>query len=42
MFNILIVEDDKELCELFSTILVKNGYKTTSAKDGVEALDVLD
>jgi len=42
MFHILIVEDDKELSELFSTILVKSGYKTSSAKDGVEALDVLD
>ncbi|OOM75603.1 heme response regulator HssR [Clostridium puniceum] len=42
MFHILIVEDDVELCELFSTVLVKNGYKTTSAKDGVEALNVLD
>ena len=42
MFHILIVEDDKELCELFSTILVKSGYKTTRAKDGIEALDVLD
>ena len=42
MFNILIVEDDKELRELFCTVLIKNGYKTTSAKDGAEALDVLD
>lgn len=42
MFNILIVEDDKELCELFSTVLVKNGYKTTCVKDGVEALNTLD
>lgn len=42
MFHILIVEDDKELSELFSTVLVKNGYKTTRAKDGVEALDALD
>jgi len=42
MFHILIVEDDKELRELFCTVLLKNGYKTTSAKDGVEALDVLD
>jgi len=42
MFNILIVEDDKELNELFCTVLIKNGYKTTSAKDGAEALDVLD
>lgn len=42
MFNILVVDDDKELCELFCTVLLKNGYKTTSAKDGVEALAVLD
>ena len=42
MFNILIVEDDKELSELFCTVLIKSGYKTTSAKDGAEALDVLD
>jgi len=42
MFNILIVEDDKELNELFCTVLIKNGYKTTSAKDGAEALDALD
>lgn len=42
MFHILIVEDNKELCELFSTVLIKHGYKTTSAKDGVEALNALD
>ncbi|MDR3596211.1 response regulator transcription factor [Clostridium sp.] len=42
MFHILIVEDDKELNELFCTVLTKNGYKTSSAKDGAEALDVLD
>lgn len=42
MFHILIVEDDKELRELFSTVLLKNGYKTTGAKDGIEALNVLD
>lgn len=42
MFHILIVEDDKELSELFSTVLIKNGYKTSNAKDGIEALDILD
>lgn len=42
MFHILIVEDDNELCELFSTVLLKNGYKTTCAKDGMDALNVLD
>lgn len=42
MFHILVVEDDKELRELFCTVLLKNGYKTICAKDGVEALNVLD
>lgn len=42
MFHILVVDDNKELRELFCTVLLKNGYKTTSAKDGVEALAVLD
>lgn len=42
MFHILIVEDDKELRELFSTVLLKSGYKATCARDGIEALDVLD
>lgn len=42
MFHILVVEDDKELYEVYSTVLLKNGYKTTGAKDGREALDVLD
>lgn len=42
MFNILVVEDDKELCQLFRTVLKKNGYRTTNARDGVEALDILD
>ncbi|WP_238916379.1 response regulator transcription factor [Clostridium sp. YIM B02555] len=42
MFHILIVEDDKELCELFSAVLLKNGYKTTCVNDGIEALNALD
>jgi DNA-binding response OmpR family regulator len=42
MFHILIVEDDKELCELFSSVLLKNGYKTTCVNDGIEALNALD
>ena len=28
MFKILIVEDDTELCRLFSHVLEKNGYHT--------------
>ena len=27
MFKILIVEDDTELCQLFSHVLEKNGYE---------------
>jgi two-component system OmpR family response regulator len=42
MFHILVADDDKELRELFCTVLIKNGYKTISAKDGVEALAILD
>lgn len=42
MFNILVVEDDKELRELFSTVLVENGYNAFAAEDGVSAFDVLE
>ncbi|MCD7949426.1 MAG: response regulator transcription factor [Erysipelotrichaceae bacterium] len=42
MFQILVVEDDKELRELYSMVLSDNGYKTYQAKDGLEALDIID
>ncbi len=42
MFKILIVEDDKELRELFSVFLSDNGYSVFSAKDGEEALSVME
>ena len=42
MFQILIVEDDKELSQLFQKVLVKNGYQVKSASDGAQALEVLD
>lgn len=42
MFNILVVEDDKELRELFCTVLTENDYNALSAADGEEALDILD
>lgn len=42
MFNILVVEDDKELRELFCTVLSDSGYNTMSAANGKEALDILD
>lgn len=42
MFNILIVEDDKNLRKLIVTCLKKNNYNTFEALNGEEALDVLD
>lgn len=42
MFNILIVEDDKNLRKLIVTCLKKNNYNTYEATNGEEALDVLD
>lgn len=42
MFNILVVEDDKNLRKLVTTYLQRNSYKTYEATNGEEALDVLD
>ncbi len=42
MFKILIAEDDRELRQLFSHILTKNGYVTKGVSNGKEALDELD
>lgn len=42
MFNILIVEDDSDMRELFSTVLSDNGYHCFSATNGVEALSIID
>lgn len=42
MFHILIVEDDKELRELFCAVLSDNGYTATPAANGAEALEILD
>ena len=39
MFQILIVEDDKELSQLFQNVLEKNGYQVKSASDGALALE---
>ena len=38
MQKILIAEDDRELRELFSHVLTKNGYMVTGVSDGKEAL----
>ena len=42
MLKILIAEDDKELRQLFTHVLVKNGYAVKGVSDGQEALDALD
>jgi len=42
MFNILIVEDDKNLRKLITTCLKKNNYNTYEAYNGIEALEILD
>ena len=42
MFDILVVEDDKNTRKLLTTILKNHGYNTLEATDGEQALDVLD
>ena len=42
MFKILIAEDDSELRQLFSHMLIKNGHSVTGVCNGKEALDALD
>jgi len=42
MFQILVVEDDKNVRRLMETVLTRYGYEPLSACDGYEALDVLD
>ena len=42
MFKILIAEDDKELCQLFSRVLMQNGYAVKSVSNGREALEVMN
>lgn len=41
MLKILIAEDDRELRQLFSHVLTKNGYSVTGVLDGQEAIDAL-
>ena len=42
MFKVLIVEDDRELMQLFYRVLVKNGYQALTAENGLAALAVLE
>lgn len=42
MFNILVVEDNTDMRELFCTVLSDHGYRTVGAADGIEALNVME
>ena len=42
MFHIMVVEDDPNTRKLMKTVLEQNGYETVLAKDGIEALELLD
>ena len=41
MYNILVVDDDKEIVESIEIILRNEGYNVYKAYNGVEALDIL-
>ena len=42
MFHVLVVEDDKNLKKLMVTYLKKNNYTTFEARNGIQALDIID
>ena len=42
MFQIMVVEDDIQLQQLFCRVLNKNGYTALPARDGQEALEMLE
>ena len=42
MLKILIAEDDRELRQLFSHVLLKNGYAVKGVSNGREALDAME
>lgn len=42
MFNILVVEDNADMRELFCTVLTDHGYRAISAVDGTHALDIME
>lgn len=42
MFTILVVEDNTDMRELFSTVLADRGYRTLTAADGVQALEIME
>lgn len=42
MFNILVVEDDRELREMFCLVLSDHGYNALPAENGERALEVME
>lgn len=42
MFNILVVEDNTDMRELFCTVLSDGGYHAIPATDGIDALEIMD
>ena len=42
MFNILVVEDNNDMRELFCTVLSDNGYHCIPAVDGLNALEIMN
>lgn len=41
MYKILIAEDDRELRQLFQSVLIKNGYSVNVVSNGREAIDTI-
>lgn len=42
MFNILVVEDNADMRELFCTVLADGGYRAIPAVDGADALRIME
>ena len=42
MFQIMVVEDDKNVRRLMETVLTRYGYEPIPARDGAEALEIMD
>lgn len=42
LYRILVVEDQKEIRELVSKYLLKEGYEVVAAQDGFEALEIFE
>lgn len=42
MYNILVVDDDKEIVNAIDIYLSKEGYNVIKAYDGMEALKVVE